>query len=235
MEIILGIIVVVLLVIVAVLVVIANALRQRNKQYEDGIEVVINKTIEDAFKREKKKIAKMYAEEERVAEWLEQLSQEKSLDSTKLATETEKRAYALALKKAEDAVTQAEMGLESVRQEIRQNQKDAAIRVKQPNLHEESKNALHRLYKQEKTAEKRVKSARKRLTLLTDDVSSSNLDDIFQNLEAAPPMVPSALSTTGDPVVLPVEIEPTLDGDLPLAAGLDPNPAMSPQSASSDL
>jgi len=199
-SVVLGVIIVALIVIIALLAAISAILIRRDKNRENVLEYSINHMMESAFKRETRKFAKMYAEEKRVAKWLEELSTAESLDLTKLATDTEKRAYALALKKAEDAVNLAEVGLENIRQEIRKTQKEVAIHAKQPNLYKNAKAALNKLYDQEKVAEKRVKNTRKRLTLLTDDVSSSNLDGIFQNLEAAPAMaLPVAAAEPAEP------------------------------------
>ena len=122
---ILGIIVVILLIIVAALVVIATSLYSKNKQNRDALEIVIDKSIEKTFKREERKIAKMYAEGRRLAKWADKILKADKIDVTKLATETEQRAYILALKKAEDAVLASEQGLEQIRQEILKAQKDA--------------------------------------------------------------------------------------------------------------
>ena len=212
MEIILGIIVVILLVIVAVLAVIAATLFRRDKQRENDLEVILDKTIEETFKREKKKIAKTYVEAQKLAKWADKILKAEKIDTTKLATETEQRAYALALKKAEDAVTLAESGLETIRREILKAQNDLPGKVYQPasGPYKNHKEALHRLYAQEKTAEKRVKSARKRLTLLTADVSTTNLDQALESLDMAPAMVPAAAVSTEDPLVLPIETETTV-------------------------
>lgn len=203
MEIILGLIVVILLVIVVALVIIATALIRRDKQRENEFEFVLEKTIEDTFKHEKKKIAKTYVEAQRLAKWADKILKSDKIDITKLATDTEQRAYALALKKAEDAVILTESGLEGIRQEILKAQKDLRGKVYLPasGPYKNHKEALHRLYAQEKTAEKRVKSARKRLTLLTADVSTTNLDQALESLEEAPAMVTLATSPTDDPTV----------------------------------
>ena len=212
-SVVLGVIIVALIVIIILLAAISAILIRRDKNRENILEYTINHMMESAFKRETRKLAKMYAEEKRVAKWLEELSTEKSLDLAQLATDTEKRAYALALKKAEDAVNLAESGLESIRQEIRKTQKEIAIHSKQPNLYKNAKSALQKLYDQEKVAEKRVKNIRKRLTLLTDDISSSDLDGIFQNLEAAPAMaLPVVTAEPTEPDNLFVSAEPA---DLP--------------------
>ena len=220
-SVVLGVIIVALIVIIILLATISAILIRRDKQRENVLEYSISHMMETAFKRETRKLAKMYAEEKRVTKWLEELSQEEKLDLSQLATDTEKRAYALALKKAEDAVDLAEFGLESIRQEIRKVQKEIAIHAKQPNLYKDAKTALRKLYDQEKIAEKRVKSMRKRLTLLTDDISSGNLDGIFQNLEAAPAIVlPMAVTEPTDLDNLCVSVEPAVIAEVTASADL---------------
>lgn len=218
-SVVLGVIIVALIVIIILLAAISAILIRRDKQRGNVLEYSISHMMETTFKRETRKLAKMYAEEKRVAKWLEELSQEEKLDLSQLATDTEKRAYALALKKAEDAVDLAEFGLEGIRQEIRKIQKEIAIHAKQPNLYKDAKTALRKLYDQEKIAEKRVKSMRKRLTLLTDDISSGNLDGIFQNLEAAPAMVlPTVATEPTDLDNLYVSVEPAVIAELATSA-----------------
>lgn len=209
MEIILGVIVVILLIIVATLAIITAQLFRRDKQRENEFEFVLEKTLEDTFKREKKKIARTYVEAQKLAKWADKILKSDKVDTTKLATETEQRAYVLALKKAEDAVLLAESGLEVIRQEILKAQKELKTKVyiQASGPYKHHKEALHRLYAQEKTAEKRVKSARKRLTLLTADVSTTDLDQALESLEEAPAMVPIAVNPIDDQIVLPIEVE----------------------------
>lgn len=203
-NVILGVIVVILLIIVAALVVIAAALYSKHQESEEALELVIEKSIEKSFKREERKIAKMYSEGRRLSKWADKILKAEKLDITQIATETEQRAYVLALKKAEDAVLSAEQGLDIIRQEILKAQKDAIgkahIQAQGPYKHQ--KEVLRRLYAQEKVAEKRVKSARKRLTLLTTDISTTELEDALGSLEIAPAMVPTSMSN-------PDETQPT--------------------------
>ena len=196
---ILGIIVVILLIIVAALVVIATSLYDKNKQNKEALEIVIDKSIEKAFKREERKITKMYAEGRRLSKWADKILKAEKLDVTKLATETEQRAYVLALKKAEDAVLSAEQGLENVRQEILKSQKDAIGKayIQSQGPYKNQKEVLRRLFAQEKIAEKRVKSARKRLTLLTSGISTTELGGALDSLNVAPAMVPASISDPG--------------------------------------
>ncbi|MCR5699986.1 MAG: hypothetical protein K6G49_00940 [Candidatus Saccharibacteria bacterium] len=193
---ILSVIVVALLIIIVVLVAIAAALYSKSKRNEEALEIVIDKSIEKAFKREERKIAKMYTEERRLAKWVDKILKADKIDLTKIATETEQRAYLLALKKTEDAVLSAEQGLDNIRQEILKAQKEAIgkahIQAQGPYKHQ--KEVLHRLYAQEKVAEKRVKSARKRLTLLTSNISTTELEDALESLDVAPAMVPDSIS-----------------------------------------
>lgn len=213
MEIILGIIIVILLVIVAALAVIAAALYDKDRQDKAALETVITKTVEDAFKHEKKKIAKMYAEERRIIKWADKVLKSDSVDIAKLATETEQRAYVLALKKAEDAVLSAEQGLEKIRQEILRAQGDAiqGARSQFEGSYKHNKKALQRLYAQEEIAEQRVESARKRLTLLTADVSTTDLNEALESLDVAPAMVPAAATQTEGSLILPIEMETIVD------------------------
>lgn len=203
MEIILGSIVVILLVIVAALAVIAVALLRRDKQRENEFEYVLEKTIEDTFKHERKKIAKAYVEAQKLAKWADEIFEAEKIDITKLATTTEQRAYALALKKAEEAVILAESGLGSIRREILKVQKDLRTRayVQTSGPYKGYKETLCRLYAQEKAAEKRVKNTRKRLTLLTASVSSTDLDQALESLEEAPAMDPVTPPPSDDSLV----------------------------------
>lgn len=237
---ILGIIVVILLIIVAALVVIATSLYSKNKQNRDALEIVIDKSIEKTFKREERKIAKMYAEGRRLAKWADKILKADKIDVTKLATETEQRAYILALKKAEDAVLASEQGLEQIRQEILKAQKDAISKayIQAQGPYKNQKEVLHRLYAQEKVAEKRVKSARKRLTLLTSDVSTTELEGALDSLNVAPAMVPESISnastfvTTAELDQEPkTELNETILETIPLEPTLDePQPNDPPES-----
>ena len=152
---ILGVIVVALLIIIVVLAVIAAALYNKSERNEEALEIVIDKSVEKAFKREERKIAKMYTEERRLAKWVDKILKADKIDLARIATETEQRAYLLALKKTEDAVLSAEQGLDNIRQEILKAQKGmigkAQLQAHGPYVHQ--KEVLHRLYAQEEVAE----------------------------------------------------------------------------------
>ena len=193
---ILGDIVVALLIIIVVLAVIAAALYNKSERNEEALEIVIDKSVEKAFKREERKIAKMYTEERRLAKWVDKILKADKIDLARIATETEQRAYLLALKKTEDAVLSAEQGLDNIHQEILKAQKGmigkAQLQAHGPYVHQ--KEVLHRLYAQEEVAEERVKGARERLTLLTSNISTTELEEVLTSLDVAPAMVPDSIS-----------------------------------------
>ena len=192
----LSVVIVALIVIIVALVVIATTLHQKSKENQEALDLVVEKSIEKAFKHEERKIAKMYTEGRRLAKWADKILKADKIDITKVATETEQRAYILALKKAEEAVLSAEQALENIRQEILKAQQGAISKAynQAEGPYKNQKEVLRRLYAQEKVAEKRVKSARKRLTLLTSDISTTELEGALDSLDVAPAMVPATIS-----------------------------------------
>lgn len=187
-QIIAGVIIVALIVIIILLAKISASFNRRDKNYQEVIGQAIGHMSDEAFKRERKKIAKMTAEQDRVAKWIERLNKEGKIDVSLLAAEAEKRDFALALKKAEDYVTYSETVLDRIRHEITKTQKDIIDHARIPHSLEQDKKVLATLLEQEEIAKKRVKNARKRLDVLLAAVSPEESGPSLVVLEDAPPI-----------------------------------------------
>ena len=186
-QIIAGVIIVALIVIIILLAKISASFNRRDKNYQEVIGQAISHMSDEAFKRERKKIAKMTAEQDRVAKWIEKLGKEGKIDVSLLASEAEKRDFALALKKAEDYVTYSETVLDRIRHEITKTQKDIVNHARIPYSLEQDKKVLTTLLEQEEIAKKRAKNARKRLDILIAATSPEESGPSLVVLEDAPP------------------------------------------------
>ncbi|MBQ6510602.1 hypothetical protein IJI94_01385 [Candidatus Saccharibacteria bacterium] len=94
---------------------------RKSKFQEAGVQKLRQLIIEgmqSLFEDEVKAIATAYAEERKLIQWVEEAAKSGTLDVNSLAGDVEKRAYALAIKKAEDAYTLAESSLAKLRREI---------------------------------------------------------------------------------------------------------------------
>ncbi len=185
-QIIAGVIIVALIVIIILLARISASFNRRDKNYQEVIGQAISHMSDEAFKRERKKIAKMTAEQDRIAKWIEELGKEDKIDVTLLTEEAEKRSYALALKKAEDYVFYSETMLDRIRHEIAKTQKDVINHARVPHAIEQDKKALEALFEQEDIAKKRVKNARKRLDILIAAASPEENGPSLVVVEDAP-------------------------------------------------
>lgn len=169
MEVILGIVIALLIGIIALLVIIIFSLRNKNVQRKEEVEFIIKQSMKRAYKQENKKIAAARAEEQKVARWVKETLKEGDIDFSKLTNEAQQHTFALAIRKAEDAVVSAENGLDSIRQEILKAQQDLPSKVYQASSgpYEKHDDAMKRLYEKETEAEKRVTDARSNLTELS--------------------------------------------------------------------
>lgn len=94
---------------------------RKSKFQEAGIQKLRQLIIEgmqSLFEDELKAIATAYAEERKLIQWIGEMANKGNVDVTRLAEGVEQRAYALAIKKAEDAYTLAENSLARLRREI---------------------------------------------------------------------------------------------------------------------
>lgn len=199
-----------LVVALAALAAIVAILLKRDKRRKDDLKHIVTETVSSAFKRETRRLSKMYAEEQRVAKWVKELSKKDELDVSKLATETERRAYVFALKKADDAVVLAETHLENIRQELRKEQRRLFNHTENENLFNQSKQVIAYLSEQEDAAEERVKVMRERLLTLTSDLSSGKLDAVLTDFDAA-----AVAENTPAGIVLPDYAEPLTPENAP--------------------
>ena len=94
---------------------------RKSKFQEAGIQKLrqlIIEGVQSLFEDELKAIATAYAEERKLIQWIGEMANKGNVDVTRLAEGVEQRAYALAIKKAEDAYTLAENSLAKLRREI---------------------------------------------------------------------------------------------------------------------
>lgn len=130
---------------------------------------LVAREIHDIFENEVKTLAKAYAEEKQIATWIEGLAKKGELNIQELASDARKVAYALAVKKAQNAVTLAEGTLDSLNRDIAEEEKNLSrlIKGKFGFLIEDSKNTLKELTKQKQYVETLVRDAHARLDSLT--------------------------------------------------------------------
>ena len=150
-----------------ILVGITRVLLKRDKIRETNYRDIITEIVNNLFREENQKLAKKYSEELKLATWIEDVNSEE-LDTIKISSEIEKRAYALSLKKAEDAVSQAEDDLENVRRQISKEYKMSLEYTRVPKLLHQSNEAIAALTNQETIAERRVEALRSRLSDLIE-------------------------------------------------------------------
>ena len=159
----------VIVVAVFVLVVLDVVVLVRLRRTEECVRSDIYDSFHEAFQIEMREMAQAYEEELKLAHWIEELAKEGKLDLTKLAQETEARAYALALKKAEDVLKTAESNLLYLEREITAERTNLAerIRANAPMLAQVGEKNVAALCEQRDEALRRVEDARTRLQALT--------------------------------------------------------------------
>ena len=135
------------------------------------VELMVANTVRDALDQEVQELAKTYAEERRLIQWIEELSAKGELDIEQISTAAKKRAYALAIKKAEEAVTLAEGSLAECKEKIFDEQRELFNEVRMGytgSLLNSRKEHLKELTKQEKILKERLESIREKLASLTE-------------------------------------------------------------------
>lgn len=159
-----------ILLFVITIILIVNILLTTRKDYARrlNIQQVIANSIHDVFEDEVKEISKAYAEERRLLQWIEELAEKDELDILELSSLTEQRAFALAIKKAEQAVILSETTLAELKREIssREMKMFKDIDSGCMTLVEQDKQILKELIAQEKYMVKRVESEREILRRL---------------------------------------------------------------------
>lgn len=160
---------IVLVLILIVLCIIAITLVNRYNN-EPNLGKMIHDSVEYLMTEKTKEIARAYSEERRLIQWIEELARTGILDTSQLATQTVQRAYALTVKKAEDALVTAETSLAETKRSITQLQKRLNDEISQGynTSAEKTKKSLKDLKEQEKIAEQRVENERKKLMSLTE-------------------------------------------------------------------
>ena len=174
----LGAIVTLLVVISALLVTVITVLVKKGHYRESQFGGMLKDIIDASFREENARLAKQYAEEFRLAKWIEELVQNGETDLVQIATEAEKRAYVMALKKAEDAVIEAEENLASIRREISEEQKTAVRYSKVPNMLKQSNETIVFLQEQEILGQNQVDNLRERLSNMTHIVVRDNIGSL---------------------------------------------------------
>lgn len=152
------------LLIVAIAILIA-LITKRESQVMDFQEFITT-SIRTLFDKETQELAKAYAEQRQLVRYIEEMAESSQLDVTKLADDAEKHAYALAVKKANDAVLVAESSLAQVKLEIGEVQKTILKDADYSNMVSTDKNKLKLLLEQEQHATKRVARERRHLAVL---------------------------------------------------------------------
>lgn len=122
------------------------------------------------LERRTQDLSKAFIEQQRLAQWVEELASKGELDPAKLAATAERQAYALAVKMAEDKVKFAASALSDIRQELCAAQKRLSCYTKNQwfSLVESGEKAITQLTAQESDAQKMLTEAQKALSALTE-------------------------------------------------------------------
>lgn len=122
------------------------------------------------LERRTQDLSKAFIEQQRLAQWVEELASKGELDPAKLAATAERQAYALAVKMAEDKVKFAASALSDIRQELCAAQKGLSCYTKNQwfSLVESGEKAITQLTAQESDAQKMLTEAQKALSALTE-------------------------------------------------------------------
>lgn len=122
------------------------------------------------LERRTQDLSKAFIEQQRLAQWVEELASKGELDPAKLAATAEQQAYALAVKMAEDKVKFAASALSDIRQELYTAQKELSDDIKHHQIKltiDTDKSAINQLISQESDAQNRLMEAQKALSALT--------------------------------------------------------------------
>ena len=141
-----------------------------NQQDAQMIREIVTETYRMMMEQEAREIAKVHREMLEAAAMIETIAEQDELDISTLGEEAEKRAYALAVAMAEQAVVYAENDLIEIKKFISEAQiaiaKGGAIRNNIWKTLNEWENIEQRLLKQEEAATIRLEAERKRLSNL---------------------------------------------------------------------
>ncbi len=149
-------------VIAVLLVVVVYMIMNERKRTALDIQELIASEIHELFDQEIRELSKVYAEERKLNQWIEELMEKDELNLIQLTDTAQRRAYALAVKKAEDAVTVSETALANLKREIASEQKAlfSNIRCGLTSSVTNNKKALKELNAQEEIANERVERER---------------------------------------------------------------------------
>ncbi len=133
-----------------------------------------DEAIKNVLDQQSQEVAKIYAEEKRLLSHIEELLKDDEFDLSELADNASRRAVALAIKKAEDAVVLSESDLEKIRLEISAVVQRAAYNTEKGHrpFIKDDKEAIAELKQQEEAAEERAEEAHKRLEKLQSAIRS---------------------------------------------------------------
>lgn len=151
----------VLLAVIAILLVFCVTILLKIRDNAKNISVDYEKDINNVLKQQNKEMASFYAEEQRLLNQIESLVEEDQLDLSEFTDSTSKRALALAITKAADAVALAESDLEAVRTQLSKSQQSMAEHTEGElgSLALRDKEIYSNLKRQEQVAEERLDNA----------------------------------------------------------------------------
>ena len=144
---------------------IEEQLEAKEDEFLEDFTRVVAETYQILLEEELGAMAKLHAEQIGLAQQIQEIADQKELDISNLATEAEKRAYALAVFRAEEALKLAEGSLADLRAKIA-SQQEYVNQYTQYVTTDSKKEKLADLLDQEKLLEARVMQARRRLSNL---------------------------------------------------------------------
>lgn len=127
------------------------------------------------LERRTQDLSKAFIEQQRLAQWVQELASKGELDPAKLATTAEQQAYALAIKMAEDKVELAASALSDIRQKLCAAQerlsRDVAANCILSTINDDNE-AVTQLTAQESNAQKMLTEAQETLSALTKSLTA---------------------------------------------------------------
>lgn len=151
-----------MVVIVLLMVVIVYLITRERKRAALDIQELIASEIHELFDQDIREISKAYAEERKLIQWIEEIVEKDELDALQLTDVAQRRAYVLAVKKAEDAVTVSEATLAALKREIADEQKALFSNIRRGlnSFVTDNKKALKELKAQEEIVSERLERER---------------------------------------------------------------------------
>lgn len=145
----------------------ASALDHRQHSAAAEFDAVLERRTQD--------LSKAFIEQQRLAQWVQELASKGELDPAKLATTAEQQAYALAIKMAEDKVELAASALSDIRQKLCAAQerlsRDVAANCILSTINDDNE-AVTQLAAQESNAQKMLTEAQEALSALTKSLTA---------------------------------------------------------------